>query len=215
MLENGAWPPYAGPREYGRYGEMAGLGSVYEGATEGGKDWWVFLLLGILALLAGIVALVYPFVSALAVTDLLGVILIVAAVVHLVHAIIERRGAWSVVLGLVGALLFAAAGVFLLTYPVRGLFTVTVVIGALYAAVGLIELAVALEAIGRRGWGWMLVGALLAIGLGIWILAALPWSMFWALGLVVGVNLLFTGFRLIAASSFLHRLGGMTHAAQT
>lgn len=201
----------------GRYGEMAGLGGVSEGRTEMVRpwDWWVLLVLGVLAILAGIVAIVYPFVSALMVTKILGVILIVGAVVHLVRAAMEGRGAWSIILGLVVSLLYVAAGVYLLTSPLRGLFMVTVVIGTLLVVTGLVELAMALEAIGRRGWGWTLVGSLLAIGLGIWILAELPWSMLWALGLVVGVNLLFTGLRLIAASSLMHRLGGMTHAAQT
>ncbi len=66
------------------------------GAWTRERDPLALLLLGILAVLAGILAIVYPLAGGVAVTTIFGIVLIVAAIAHLVHAISARQGAWSV-----------------------------------------------------------------------------------------------------------------------
>ncbi len=180
------------------------------------RDPLALLLLGILAVLAGVFAIIYPIAGGLAVTTIFGVVLIVAAIAHLVHTISAHEGAWSVVGGLIVSVLFAAAGLFLLARPGVGLFFLTVFLGVLYVIVGLFGLAQSLEAIARPGWGYWLIGSIIALVLGVWVLAALPSTYPWFLGLLVGVQLVFFGVRLITLGAIASRWGrtGMTPAAQ-
>ena len=170
------------------------------------RDWWVLLLLGIIALVVGVFAILWPFVSGVAFTAIFGIILIIASVVTLVHTIRMKKEAWGIILGLLISLVYAAGGLLLLSYPVRGLFIATVVLGITFTLQGIFQTAESLERIGRTGWGWRFVGAILTLILGIWILAALPYSALWALGIVVGVNLLFVGIALITELTVLHHL---------
>lgn len=180
------------------------------------RDPWALMLLGILAVLAGIFAIAYPLAAGTAATSVLGIVIIVAAIAHLVHTISAPKGAWSVVAGLIVSALFAAAGLYLLARPVVGLFFLTVYLGVLYVVMGLFGLAQSLEAVGRPGWGWWLVGSLITLVLGVYVLARLPTTLFWFLGILIGVELIFFGVHLIALSSVLRGRGapGMTPAPQ-
>jgi uncharacterized membrane protein HdeD (DUF308 family) len=180
------------------------------------RDPWALIVLGILAVLAGAFAIIYPLAAGVAATSVLGIIIIIAAMAHLVHTISAPKGTWSVVVGLVVSVLFAAAGLFLLARPVVGLFFLTVYLGVLYVVMGLFGLAQSLEAVGRPGWGWWLVGSLVTLVLGLWVLAKLPATLFWFLGLLVGVELIFFGVHLITLGVAAHGRGhaGMTPAPQ-
>jgi uncharacterized membrane protein HdeD (DUF308 family) len=180
------------------------------------RDPLALLLLGILAVLAGILAIVYPLAGGVAVTTLFGIVLIVAAIAHLIHTISARQGAWSVVAGLIVSVLFAAAGLFLLARPVVGLVFLTVYLGVLYVLMGLVGLAQSLEAVGRPGWGWWLVGSIVTLVLGIWVLAEFPRTFVWFLGILVGAELIFFGVHLITLGAIAHGRGapGMTPAPQ-
>lgn len=178
------------------------------------SEWWVVLTLGIISLVAGLFALTWPFISGLAFTQVFGIVLLVAAVVQLVHTVRLRKGAWSIILGLFGTLLYAAAGLILLAYPVRGLMVATFVLGTMFTVQGIFQVAGALDRVGRAGWGWLLVGGLLTFILGIIILAELPTSALWALGTIIGVNLIFLGIALITESASLHALTGPRLATQ-
>ena len=187
---------------------MEASGDVVRQADTGTSRWFS-VFLGIVAVVAGIFAISAPFISGLVFSDVIGVILIIGALVHLISSIARHVSAWSVVLGVIVSILYALVGMFLLTYPLRGLFTVTVVLGALFVLVGLYRIATSLEASGIPGWGWAFTGGILTLILGIWILAALPASMIWALGIVVGVDLIFFGLALL----FGYTVGGAVTAA--
>jgi uncharacterized membrane protein HdeD (DUF308 family) len=180
------------------------------------RDWWALMLLGFLAVLAGIFAIVYPLVAGVTATQVFGIVIIVAAIAHLVHTIAAPKGAWSVIAGLIVSVLFAAAGLFLLARPFAGLFYLTVYLGVLYTVMGLFGLAQSLEAAGRPGSSYWMIGSILTLILGIWALAALPRTFIWFLGVLVGVELIFFGVHLIALSSVAHGRGatGMTPAPQ-
>ncbi len=180
------------------------------------RDPLALLLLGVLAVLAGIFAIVYPLAGGVAVTTIFGIVLIVAAIAHLIHTISARKGAWSVVAGLIVSVLFAAAGLYLLARPLVGLAFLTVYLGILYVVMGLVGLAQSLEAFGRPGWGWWLVGSIVTLVLGIFVLAELPRTFIWFLGVLVGAELIFFGVHLITLGAIVHGRGatGMTPAPQ-
>jgi len=102
---------------------------------------------------------------------------------------------WS----LVSAVLALIAGVLLLAQPVEGTLTLTIVVGAYFLAEGVTTIMYALEhrrELSER-WSWMLFAGLLDILIAGMIIAGLPGSAEWAIGLLVGINLVFGGATLI------------------
>jgi uncharacterized membrane protein HdeD (DUF308 family) len=101
--------------------------------------------------------------------------------------------------GLVSAALALVAGLVLLAQPVQGTLTLTIVVGVYFLAEGVASIMYALEhrrELSER-WSWMLFAGILDIVIAGLIIAGLPGSALWAVGLLVGINLLFGGASLI------------------
>src|SRR6185312_16638682 len=102
---------------------------------------------------------------------------------------------WS----LISAALAIVAGAVLLMRPVQGTLTLTIVVGAYFLAEGVATIMYALEhrrELSER-WGWMLTAGVMDIIVAGFIIAGLPGSALWAIGLLVGINLMFGGATLI------------------
>jgi uncharacterized membrane protein HdeD (DUF308 family) len=103
---------------------------------------------------------------------------------------------WS----LVSAVLAIAAGIVLLMWPLSGIVTLTLILIVFFVVEGIVSIMFALEhkreLSGR--WGWMLVSGITDLILAAVVIAGLPGSVAWALGLVVGINMVFGGTALIA-----------------
>src|SRR4029077_16314891 len=97
------------------------------------------------------------------------------------------------------AALAVLAGGILLARPVQGVLTLTIVVGAFFLAEGVTTVMYALqhrrELSGR--WSWMLIAGLMDFVIAFFIIAGLPGSAEWAIGLLAGINLLFGGATLI------------------
>jgi len=174
--------------------------AVVRDEIDNNRGWFIFL--GILLLLAGIAALVFPLAGSLAAELMIGIAFLVASVAQVIHAFGARR--WSGFLWqLLGGLLFGFAGIVLVLNPLRGLVTLTVFLAVVLVVEGIFRVATAFRIRPRRGWGWVLTGALLGIGAGVLIFLGLPVSAVWALGVLVGINLLFAGmsFLVLAMSA--------------
>ena len=102
---------------------------------------------------------------------------------------------WS----LLSAVLAIGAGIILLAQPVQGTLTLTIVVGVYFLAEGVATIMYALEhrrELSER-WSWLLIAGLVDIVIAGLIIAGLPGSALWAIGLLVGINLLFGGTTLI------------------
>jgi uncharacterized membrane protein HdeD (DUF308 family) len=102
---------------------------------------------------------------------------------------------WS----LISAALAVAAGLILLAQPVQGTLTLTIVVGAYFLAEGVATIMYALEhrrELSER-WQWLLVAGIMDLLIAAVIIVGLPGSALWAVGLLVGINLLFGGASLI------------------
>jgi uncharacterized membrane protein HdeD (DUF308 family) len=102
---------------------------------------------------------------------------------------------WS----LISAVLAVVAGIILLAQPVQGTLTLTIVVGAYFLAEGVTTIMYALEhrrELSER-WSGLLVAGIMDILIAAIIIAGLPGSALWAVGLLVGINLLFGGASLI------------------
>jgi len=103
---------------------------------------------------------------------------------------------WSLISAIIGI----AAGVVLLLWPITGTLSLTLVLIAFFVVEGIVSIMYAIEhrnqLTGR--WGWMLVSGIIDLILAGIIFAGLPGTAVWALGLLVGINMLFGGEALIA-----------------
>jgi uncharacterized membrane protein HdeD (DUF308 family) len=162
------------------------------------EHWKAFLFEGILLVVLGLAAIVLPPLASLAVTIFLGWMFLISGIAGLALTIWARRmpGFWW---SLISAVLAIGAGIILLAQPVQGVLTLTIVVGAYFLAEGVATIMYALEhrrELSER-WSWLLVAGILDIVIAGLIISGLPGSAEWAIGLLVGINLLFGGATLI------------------
>ena len=166
-------------------------------AAQGGKGEMVW---GILLLICGFLAIALPLASGIGIAIVIGWLLIISAVWHLIYAF-RARGLGAVLWDMLLALLYGAAGIIILMYPLRGLALLTLVLSWLLFAEAVIEFAFYFKVRGRRRSGWILVDAIITLLLAILIRVHWPSSAAWALGTLVGISLIFGGFARIMLSS--------------
>ena len=149
------------------------------------------IVLSVLMIFAGILAILKPPIAGLAVTAVVGWLLIFSGIFHFAYAWrAERRSViWEIVLGV----LYAATGVYLLRNPVVGLASLTLALAAYLLFEGIIELVLAFQTRPAPGSGWLVFDGVITLLLAFMIGASWPWSSDWAVGTLVGVSMLFSG----------------------
>lgn len=171
--------------------------------------WKAFLIEGVVFLVIGLAAIVLPSLASIAITVLLGWMFVTIGVAGVILSIWARQmpGLWW---SLVSAGLAIAAGLVLLIWPLEGTLSLTLVIGAYFLVEGVATIMYALDhkrELSNR-WGWLMFAGIMDILISVVIMIGLPGSAFWAVGLIVGINLMFGGASLIgmalAARSELH-----------
>jgi uncharacterized membrane protein HdeD (DUF308 family) len=151
-----------------------------------------FIGMAVVFILLGMMAIIEPGVAGLAVTILVGWLLIFGGGAHLVAAFSgggAGRVIWQVLIGIV----YILGGVYSLTHPLLALGTLTLLLGVIILTEGVFEVISYFRMRGEGGSGWLLVNALITLLLGGLIWFHWPSSSVWAIGILVGVNLLMTG----------------------
>ncbi len=156
------------------------------------RRWGWLLALGIVQVICGALALAIPIAASLAAAIVFGAVLLVAGVIQAVHAF-SIRGWKGVVLHALGALLYIVAGVLVLLFPLSGALTLTLVVGALLLADGIVRSILAFRLRPRDGWGWFLASGTASTLVGFLLLLGWPLTGLWAIGVLLGVNLIFSG----------------------
>jgi uncharacterized membrane protein HdeD (DUF308 family) len=161
--------------------------------------WSLFLIEGIVLLILGVLAFLLPPLATLGITIVVGWLFLISGIMGLVTTYWARHAPgfwWS----LVSALLGIGAGVILLARPVTGAVSLTLVLIAFFIIEGVASIMYALDhrkqSSGR--WGWMLLSGVIDLVLAAMIFSGLPGTAAWALGLLVGINMIFGGSALIA-----------------
>ena len=173
------------------------MGRALAGAIH--EHWGLFLAEGIILVILGIAAIALPPIATLAFTIIIGWVFLISGVVGLFTTFWARHvpGFWW---SLISAIIGIAAGVVLLLWPITGTLSLTLVLIAFFVIEGIVSIMYAIEhrnqLTGR--WGWMLVSGIIDLILAGIIFAGLPGTAVWALGLLVGINMLFGGAALIA-----------------
>ncbi len=167
-------------------------------ATSLHEHWRLFLVEGIILVILGLAAIVIPPIATLAVELLFGWLFLFSGIAGAITTFLMREAPgfwWS----LVSAILAIAVGVVMLLWPLSGVLTLTVLLITFFIIEGVASIMFALEhkreLSGR--WGWMLASGTIDLILAVIIIAGLPGTAAWALGLLVGINLVFGGTALI------------------
>lgn len=161
-------------------------------ASKSAKIWgWIVLIAGILALLS-------PLVSGLTVAVIVAILLVVAGVTRLVEAF-QGGGFWTGLFGVLSVL----AGLVMLGRPLLGLATLTMVLVVYFLATGISEIVVAFQARPAQGWGFVLFSGIVSVVLALLIWNEWPLSGAWAIGVLVGIQLIFAGMAMITVGSVL------------
>ena len=163
------------------------------------EHWVLFLIEGIVLVVLGILAILVPPLATITFTFFIGWLFLIMGIMGLITTFWARHAPgfwWS----LLSAVLAIAAGIVLLINPFSGAFTLTLLLIAFFIIEGVLSIMYALEhkkeLSGR--WGWMLASGVIDLILAGIILIGLPGTAAWALGLLVGINMLFGGSALIA-----------------
>jgi uncharacterized membrane protein HdeD (DUF308 family) len=161
--------------------------------------WRLFLIEGIVLLILGLLAVVVPQIATIAAAVFIGWLLLVSGVVGLV-ATLRMRSAPGFWWSLLSAIIGIVAGVLLLRSPISGALSLTLILTVFLAFEGVVSILFALEhkreLSGR--WAVMLFSGVVDLILAGIIFAGLPGTAAWAIGLLIGVNMVFGGSALIA-----------------
>ncbi len=161
--------------------------------------WRLFLAEGIVLSVLGLAAIVVPPIAGLLTTLFLGWLFLIAGLVGLVATLRARQApgfGWS----LLSALVAVIAGAVLLWNPLQGLVTLTYVLIAFFIVDGIliIGLAIAHRRQLSGKWEWMMINGVIDLILAGIVISGLPGTLVWALGLLVGIDMVFGGASLIA-----------------
>jgi len=164
------------------------------------SDHWKFFLgEGIVLVLLGVGAIVVPAVATFAVELVIGWVLLIGGIVGLISTLRMQRAPafrWSLLSAVAGIV----AGTLLLVWPLSGAFSLTVILTVFLLFEGIASIMMALShSRGFSGrWGMLLVSGIIDLALAGIIIAGLPATSSWAIGLLVGINMLFGGAALIS-----------------
>lgn len=164
--------------------------TIYENRTP-------LMLMGVALVLLGLVALVYPLTTAIVVKIMMGWILLIAGISEIIFSFSTTK--WGdFFLELIVGIVFTIAGVWLAFFPLTGIFTLTILLALAFLARGVLEIVSAFRMRPLEGWGWLLVAGILGVIVGLFILNQFPSSAAWAIGLLVGINLIASGIAYIS-----------------
>ena len=177
--------------------DIAGIQRAVANALH--EHWKLYLAEGIVLVVLVSIAILVPPLATLAVTIMIGWLFLISGVIGLCTTFMMRHAPgfwWS----LISAALGIVVGLLLLARPIRGAFSLTLVLVVFFVMEGVASIMFALdhkrELSGQ--WGWMLVSGIVDLVLAALVFVGLPSTAAWAIGLLVGINMVFGGSALIA-----------------
>jgi uncharacterized membrane protein HdeD (DUF308 family) len=163
------------------------------------RSWKALMFVGVLAIVVGAVAIVVPEVASVGTAIFIGWILLIAGG-FLTAAAFSAHSIGTVVLRLIWALLTVLVGAYLIFEPHNGTLTLTLVLGIYFLFMGLTRIAVAFVGRGQPNAGLVGLSGVAGLLVGILVLAKFPSSADWAIGLLVGIDLIFAGWTLTSVA---------------
>ena len=157
------------------------------------------LALGILLVIAGVMALLSPVMASIAATLYLGWFALIAGVIAIAVAIRTRAEpdfGWRIAMGVV----YLGLGFLLVSNPVVGAKTLALFVGGFMAASGVVEIMLGIHLKPRAGWGWLVFNGLISILFAVLIVVGWPYGSLVLIGYLVGFQIITAGVARIALS---------------
>lgn len=161
------------------------------------KSSWIWLaVLGAISLIGGILALANPFAATFAAVLLAGWTFLLFGILQIVQSFSVRGWPgflWALLLGV----LTAVVGLSLLTNPIAGALSLTMLVAVLFLVLGAVKIFYGFSLRPVSGWGLAVLSGVLSVVLGIMILADYPWAAAAVLGILLAIELLSNGIFLL------------------
>ena len=163
------------------------------------------IVLSVLMIAAGVLAISAPMIAGIAITALVGWLLVFSGLLHLAFAWgAGRAGAvlWEILVGIV----YGAIGLYLVSSPVGGLASLTLAIAVYLLIEGVLEFALSFQFRPAPGSGWLLVDGIITLVLAVMIWSTWPSSALWVIGTIVGISMFFSGITRLMLSLAVRRI---------
>ena len=182
----------ANPEHRGQPGGREGAdGGVFASELVPPRSRWVLIVLGIVCLIAGIVALAMPFLASITAAVLLGWVLVASGAVGLFTAF-RRSDGWRMASAFALALISLVAGILIVIQPVTGILAITSLVVAYFAISGVLRIYYGVRNLGDGG-GWMLAIGVLSLILAVMLFFGYPFNAAWVPGVLLGLDLVILG----------------------
>ena len=168
---------------------------------------------GVMLLVLGVLALLFPVLASQWVTAMVAIAFLVGGLVGWITALMRSRRLSGVVSfwRLVVSTLFLVLGGWMIhqlaaspAAAATQIAALALAIGVVFLVEGLVAVLVAASHRQVEGWRWGLVNGLVTLALGVLILTMKFWSLLWVVGLLVGISFLFSGIDLLRFSASFH-----------
>ncbi|MDD3236712.1 MAG: DUF308 domain-containing protein [Candidatus Gastranaerophilales bacterium] len=154
---------------------------------------------GILLIILGMLIIILPQITTFALAILLSVGLILIGIYKFINSIMLRHAIQNPWLSMIIALIMIAGGLYLTVNPFFNVFVLTLTIGIYFILEGINSISIAISQKDFVNYWWLaLVGALVQFVLAFIIIFGLPYTALWTIGILIGVNMLFSGLTLIS-----------------
>ena len=171
------------------------------------KNWYWFLLLGILLVVGGTAAIIVPLITvaaSLIAVIVVGIVLMISGVGIVIGSV--WAGKWSgMLLQLLVCVLYVVVGFLIIDHPVQAIAVFTLYIAMLFILLGGYRIIASL-AVRFPQWGWALLNGVVTLLAGIVIYKHFPQSALWVIGLLVGLEMLFNGWTWIMLSLAIRKI---------
>ena len=162
-------------------------------------------LMGILLVVFGALAIATPLVAGTAVVIVIGVLMLVAGITQIISGL-RSDGISNSLAPLLLGVITSLAGVGVLGHKLLALGFLTLLLAAFFIIGGIGKIVASFGYRPATGWLAMLFSGVITLALGGLIWKQWPMSGDWAVGVLVGVDLLTTGFSLIAIAATMRGL---------
>jgi uncharacterized membrane protein HdeD (DUF308 family) len=155
-----------------------------------------FIALGVVFIIGGVFAIAMPLYSSIAVAIVVGWTLIIVGALQVIQSWSIRTWGgfiWQLVIGLI----ILAGGISMIVDPIVATLTLTLLVGAIFIAKGIVQLILGFQFRPNANWGWIVAAGVLAVILGLMILAQWPLTGVWVLGTLAGISLIFSGWSYV------------------
>jgi len=174
--------------------------TVRSWTKEAKKHAGLLIMLGVIEIIAGFLAVGSPLIAGLAVTIVVGAMLVISGTVRLI-GVFKAASFGAGTLAFLAGVLALVVGLIIVAHPGLGLTTLTLILTAYLFGDGVSRVIVGFKVKPQKGWGWVVFGGLMSVLLGILIGRQWPLSGDWAIGTLVGINMIFAGWSAIGLGS--------------